>query len=418
MSTAVEQSGSWHTNTRELPHAGDDPATWPIGVIIAIVGTFCGSLGDNLVKLSYNTLQRLSKEEQGDRTAGRLLRSVYACLCCSLCVCRGGHSPVSHMQQARSDALFISGWFLNIVVNTTCSIGSMAFAPASLVTPFAGVHIFWNIWLARIVNSEPVSGRDYVSSSLIIVGVLLVLLFGAKETPAYPLDKLEAFFKDPVFLIAAGCGIAVLGVLLYGRTRGQRAKRICLAATAGVLGAFANPLLKTLVEILRDASLGQGVFMVWNTYFFLFLTLGLAVAQLYFLNQGLAMFEAYAICPIYLSILGVLGTIVSVILYQEYPQYGTQEYCGIGTGLLLVGCGIMLLNGRDVWHPAASGSTRGEEDADDERSLLEMGADPRRLSGGVDSSTSPSGKAEDSVEPEYQAVPSTTLQGRAHSQAS
>ena len=345
----------------EVPSA----STWWIGVTIAMVGAFCGSMGDNLVKLSYNTLDRLSEDQRGERTPGRIGSAIwnffFCCGCCSADISemsgrqdlfngqRCNLSPEAVTQlQYRGDVIFVCGWFCTIIINTSCTFGALAYAPASIVTPFAGVHLFWNIWLANWINHEPVAPRDYLASFLIVAGIVSVLLTGAKETPDYPLATLEKFFLGQPFIVCTCFCAVLLLILIYGIYQGPRSQRVCTAALAGLSGSYANPLFKTLVEILKDAFHGKPVFETWPSYAMIALTIVVAVAQLVFLNQGLARFDAYAIIPIYLALMGSLGTVVSAILYQDYLQFGWINYMGISIGIALVVAGIMLLNGRQV----------------------------------------------------------------------
>jgi len=280
---------------------------WWLGVIIAIIGAFSGSLGDNLVKLSYNTLGKLPEDQQGTRSIGRIFRSIRSCIC----VCCDGAQRSSSggllaampelvaapdRVQQKADVLFLCGWILTLVINTLCTFLSMAFAPASLITPFAGVHLLWNVWLANWINNEPVSPRDYVASALIIAGVVVVVTAGAKESPDYPLNELEELFFAPPFVVTMGLGVLMFCRLQYGIRQSENTRRVSLAALAGLLGAFSNPLIKVIVEIIKDVvdvdGAGFKVFLHWATWFFIAATILTAVFQLHFLNTGLASFGA------------------------------------------------------------------------------------------------------------------------------
>lgn len=198
--------------------------------------------------------------------------------------------------QQKADVLFLCGWILTLVINTLCTFLAMAFAPASLITPFAGVHLLWNVWLANWINNEPVSPRDYVASALIIAGVVVVVTAGAKESPDYPLNELEEYFFAPPFVVTMGLGVLMFCILQYGIRQSENTRRVSLAALAGLLGAFSNPLIKVIVEIIKDVvdvdGAGFKVFLHWATWFFIAATILTAVFQLHFLNTGLASFGA------------------------------------------------------------------------------------------------------------------------------
>ena len=128
------------SNTSRTSDGSTEHDEWWLGVIIAIIGAFSGSLGDNLVKLSYNTLGKLPEDQQGTRSIGRIFRSIRSCIC--VC-CDGAQRSSSDgllaampelvaapdRVQHKVDVLFLCGWVLTLAINTLCTFLSMAFAP-------------------------------------------------------------------------------------------------------------------------------------------------------------------------------------------------------------------------------------------------------------------------------------------------
>lgn len=112
----------------------DEPAVltrknWYIGAILATGGALSGSLGDNLV--------------------------------------RKGH-------RISENWLVVVGNLCTVVLNTGFVLSAMAFADASLVIPFAGLHIFFGVVFAKVINRERLGKADWIGGVLCLVGVMLV----------------------------------------------------------------------------------------------------------------------------------------------------------------------------------------------------------------------------------------------------
>lgn len=51
----------------------------------------------------------------------------------------------------------------------------------SLVVPFGGLHIAWNACLVQHFNGEEMSNNDFLSSFIIVCGLIFVVVFGSHE---------------------------------------------------------------------------------------------------------------------------------------------------------------------------------------------------------------------------------------------
>jgi drug/metabolite transporter (DMT)-like permease len=96
-----------------------------------------------------------------------------------------------------------------VLLNTAFVLTALAFADASLVIPFAGLHIFMGVCFARCINGELISPLEGFGASLILLGVLTVAMSANKdEEPSFTLDQLIFFVQRPLFLGWAGAHCA------------------------------------------------------------------------------------------------------------------------------------------------------------------------------------------------------------------
>ncbi|KFH02141.1 magnesium transporter NIPA [Toxoplasma gondii VAND] len=117
--------------------------------------------------------------------------------------------------------LWIIGTCLGTVINSLLSIISLDFATAAIVTPFAGLHIFWNVILSRFVLQEQVLPQHYIGSALILLGLLLVLCFGVHTPPPLSLEQLLRLYSQNTcvfyFFLSILCISFCIFVALVGR---------------------------------------------------------------------------------------------------------------------------------------------------------------------------------------------------------
>ena len=80
--------------------------------------------------------------------------------------------------------------FCSIVLNTLCVMGALAFADASVVVPFAAIHLVFTVILAIVINGEFVSLRSWSILIFISIGITCTVIGANKETIDYSVDDM------------------------------------------------------------------------------------------------------------------------------------------------------------------------------------------------------------------------------------
>ena len=185
---------------------GEASQSWfyiPIGLLCATVAAASGGLGDNLVKLSYNRAARRKEQREGigeddalDGLEASLSEGAQEAQRAGASESsdspadmefpvgeEGTNSPsrarretmlvrdVGGPNGARCPMLaaalpaelmrpyWIMGWMLSVIINSGGVVLAMGLAPASMIIPFAAVHIAFAVTFARIVNKEVRTAR-------------------------------------------------------------------------------------------------------------------------------------------------------------------------------------------------------------------------------------------------------------------
>uniref|UniRef100_A0A0G4IE13 Uncharacterized protein n=1 Tax=Chromera velia CCMP2878 TaxID=1169474 RepID=A0A0G4IE13_9ALVE len=128
---------------------------WWLGIILCCVNSFAWALGNNLVRYSF-VIEALKPPE--DR------RPLYR-RCC-----------------------WVVGIFLIIGVTPALTIGSFTLTTASLVEALSGLNLFTTALLAYFILGEVLNWKGLLSCFVLCGGVVVVIVFGAKQTPPLPDD--------------------------------------------------------------------------------------------------------------------------------------------------------------------------------------------------------------------------------------
>jgi len=299
---------------------------WILGALLSAVACVFTALGDNLVKKSYNVLN-----ERALDVAERW-------------------SSERKSQYLWPNVLFVSGWASTGVFDTLCNAWALFFAPASIVMPLAALHIVFNIFFARCINSEKASGYVLGCTFLIVVGTVAVVLAGPEnEVEFSKLEPLLDLLQRTRFLIYAAANVALLSVMCVFMTRhatttgpdgdllvaADPLPRFATIFVPGLIGSFTNGFLKIWMKALGIQTSES----VWERPEFYIVTLcmiGCAVGQIVLLNNALSKVEASIVVPVYSSCLICLGSMCGMILFQEYDQITSWAMASVYV------CGIIL----------------------------------------------------------------------------
>ncbi|KAF8820967.1 hypothetical protein IE077_002609 [Cardiosporidium cionae] len=327
-------------------------STWYIGVFCALVASFVGALGDNIVRLSF------LREEKRQR---KIARPYY------------------------KRPLWVFGEFLTIICNPALTLAALKFAAASIVVPFGGLHIFWNVCLCGYLLRERLSRAEIIGSIVILFGILLVVFFGTHEIPDYTVDRLISLLKQPMFIfysVAAIFSIAfcwyfgdveVVGTIndmLYSHAHPQQhatlhpgIARFCIAALSGITGGNGNLFAKAVVEAIHAD--GGSVLYRYEFYLMALFVIILCFLQALCLTIALGRYEAKFVVPMVNACLVASGSTGGILLFQEYGDLKEFDVLFFSIGVSSVIGGIFILMKGDQM-------TFSEENAsvDDERANL------------------------------------------------
>ncbi|KAF8108135.1 hypothetical protein N665_0114s0027 [Sinapis alba] len=321
---------------------------WVIGAFINIFGSVAINFGTNLLKLGHNERERLALQDGG-----------------------GGKTPLKpiiHFQTWRVGILvFLLGNCLNFI--------SFGYAAQSLLAALGSIQFVSNIAFAYVVLNKMVTVKVLVATAFIVLGNVFLVAFGNHQSPVFTPEQLAEKYSNVTFLVYCGILILIVAVnhFLYRKgevlisTPGQEISSywkmllpFSYAVVSGAIGSCSVLFAKSLSNLLRLAMSSSYQLHSWFTYSMLLLFLSTAGFWMTRLNEGLSLYDAILIVPMFQIAWTFFSICTGFIYFQEFQVFDALRTTMFVSGMLCVFIGISLL---------APDDTRGNESKDNTSSL-------------------------------------------------
>eukprot|EP00919_Chromeraceae_sp_WS-2016_P003918 GHVR01009486.1.p1 GENE.GHVR01009486.1~~GHVR01009486.1.p1 ORF type:complete len:481 (+),score=150.21 GHVR01009486.1:589-2031(+) len=152
---------------------------WILGVVLCLTNSFCLSTGTNVMRKAFIIQSKLKLENR---------KALY-------CV-----------------PLWWLGFTLVTVFSSVLVVFSFSLTSASIVTALTGVHLLATNIVAFFILGEKLTILGMLSCCVICIGVVLVVYFGAKETPPLSEDFLTSE-RAVIFICCNGLFLLTLNIL-------------------------------------------------------------------------------------------------------------------------------------------------------------------------------------------------------------
>lgn len=306
---------------------------WIIGAFINILGSIAINFGTNLLKLGHDERER-HPVLGGDGMSGKTVLK-----------------PIFHFQTWRIGIfLFAFGNCLNFI--------SFGYAAQSLLAALGSIQFLSNLAFAYYVLNKTVPVKVLAATAFIILGNIFLVSFGNHQSPVYTPEQLTEKFSNIAFLLY--CLILVIVVAVHHYI--YRIGEVLLAVTghdikvywvillpfsyavvSGAVGSCSVLFAKSLSNLLRLSMSSDYELHSWFTYSMLLLFLSTAGFWMARLNEGLSMFDAILIVPMFQIVWTFFSICTGFVYFQEYQVFDTLRTTVFILGMLLVFVGISLL---------------------------------------------------------------------------
>lgn len=283
--------------------------TWPIGVGLAMLGSVTGTVGKQLVR--YSTI------------------------------------AVSSAHQRRARVALVGGLCLNTFCGPVLNMFACAWAPQSILAPFGGLDIVWNMLTAPYTLGEALTPQRASGILLIFAATVATLGPGDHAEERYTSTLLHDMFLRWTVLVYALCfsvWLALNFAVLAVRPRGDRLRGFSLGVTAGSLAGNMF-CLKATVELFKTAIETQSfaIYTDWLTYAVGMGAFTFAVSNVVFMTKGLQEFEALFMVTVFSGSTIVANSISACVVLREMDGHAEGAVVAYVACIACIVLGLVLL---------------------------------------------------------------------------
>lgn len=306
---------------------------WIIGAIINIIGSVIINFGTNLLKLGHDQRERLSTASNDGSNKKLILK------------------PIIYFHTWRVGILFFAlGNCLNFI--------SFGYAAQSLLAALGSIQFVSNIAFTYFVLSKTVTMKVLVATTFIVFGNTFLVSFGNHQSPVYTTEQLAEKYSNFIFLLYCLMLIMVVTINHYIYRKGEACLlmsghdfnpywRMVLpfsyAIVSGAIGSCSVLFAKSLSNMLRLTMSNNYHLHSLFTYSLLLLFFSTAGFWMARLNEGLSLFDAILIVPMFQIAWTFFSICTGFIYFQEYQVFDILRITMFALGMSFVFIGITLL---------------------------------------------------------------------------
>ncbi|XP_031505687.1 probable magnesium transporter NIPA8 isoform X2 [Nymphaea colorata] len=310
---------------------------WVIGAIINLFGSLGINFGTNLLKLGHNERERLAVLDRSGSGEKLVMK------------------PIICFQTWRAGLLiFALGNCLNFI--------SFGYAAQSLLAALGSVQFVSNIAFAYFVLNKTVTQKVVVATAFIVLGNLFLVAFGNHQSPVYTPEQLVEKYSNLIFLFYLLILMFIVGIAQYTYRRAELSLSVfsfdlspywhtllplSYAIVSGAIGSCSVLFAKSLSNLLRLTMSSRYQLHSWFTYSMLLFFLSTAGFWMARLNEGLALFDAILIVPMFQIAWTFFSICTGFVYFQEYQVFNSLRATMFLLGMMSVFIGISLLAPED-----------------------------------------------------------------------
>ncbi|AQK71327.1 putative magnesium transporter NIPA8 [Zea mays] len=253
---------------------------------------------------------------------------------------------------------------------------SFAYAAQSLLAALGSIQFVSNIAFAYFVLNKTISVKVMVATTFIVFGNIFLVSFGNHQSPVYTPEQLIAKYSNLVFVLYCMSLVFVVAFNHYlyrsGETIISNSSKdagtywrtmlpFSYAVVSGAIGSCSVLFAKSLSNMLRLTMSSRYEFHSWFTYSIVLLFLCTAGFWMARLNEGLSLFDAILIVPMFQIAWTFFSICTGFVYFQEYQVFDTLRIIMFVLGMTFVFVGISLLAPDDSKADTKDGSSTADD---------------------------------------------------------
>ncbi|ORZ14977.1 hypothetical protein BCR41DRAFT_306482 [Lobosporangium transversale] len=301
--------------------------------------------------------------------------------------------PKELRRQACRRPLWHLGFHTYILSNLTGTIFSIGYLPVIILAPLSAVTLVFNALFAKLLLDDVFSRQSAIGTFLILLGAIMIGLFGIVPEPSHSLEDLIHLWKRPAFVIYFSLiEFIVISLLVGNRIVEQMMEReakstvpgrllkkwspskiktmlgISYGCVSGMLSSQALLFAKSAIELLMLTILdGKNQFENPLSWFLVIALIAAALLQLYYLNKGLRLCDTVLLVPLSFCAYNVSCLFNGLVYYDQWGRLYWWQILLVLFGISQVLIGVLVL----AWRPNATGDDYDDDSFDNDNGTNE-----------------------------------------------
>ncbi|PVG00385.1 DUF803-domain-containing protein [Serendipita vermifera] len=258
----------------------------PVGIALAVgSGIFIGS--------SFVVKKKGLIQSQGDNAAGE---------------------GVAYLK----NAVWWTGMIM-MIAGEIMNFGAYAFVEAIVVTPLGALSVVVCAILSSWFLGEKLTTLGWLACAECIFGSTIIALNGPKEEAVATINDFKEIFLAPWFLSWGSLCLATAFILIFfvAPKYGEKSMLIYIIICS-LFGGLSVSCIQGLGAAILTTIRGQNQFKNWFIYFLLAFVVSTLLAEIFYLNKALALFNTAMVTPTYYVTFTFCVIVTSAVLYQGF----------------------------------------------------------------------------------------------------
>jgi len=233
------------------------------------------------------------------------------------------------------------------VLNPICCVLSMNYASPSILAPFSGLTLVWVICFSPLVNNEQPSSRQLWACCLIIVGEVVVAIFGDHTNDTLTVEDVILSYKKPCFILYFVGLILYLILMTYwiNKSKSCVLQKFAWGCSSGAITGVQN-FLKDSLTIVKAVGVDPQQQLPWIFYLLFLSAAGAAFIGLLILTACMKRYDATYCAASFVGSFVVSASIMAAVHYDTFAKLeGILNYVMYPMGIVVLMIGVYLLVG-------------------------------------------------------------------------
>mmetsp|Transcript_16175 Transcript_16175/g.44783 ORF Transcript_16175/g.44783 Transcript_16175/m.44783 type:complete len:382 (+) Transcript_16175:329-1474(+) len=343
---------------------------WAKGILLSILASIIGGASKLAIRKSW-LLQAESSET--NENSDNLLRHDArhdATIANTTPRDDGEQRSVDQDEQTINDwlpyCLRYSGMFGMSVLNPICCVLAMNYASPSILAPFSGLTLVWVILGSPLINSEQPSSQQVLACCLIILGEVIVAIFGDHTNDeGVTVKAVQISYTKPAFVLYFVGLVLYLILLSYWINFSDNfiLRRFAWGCSGGAITGTQN-FLKDSLTIIKATEPHEKLPLIF--YPLWALAAGTAFAGLLMLTACMKRYDATYSSASFVGSFVVSASIMAAVHYNTFQQLdGIVNYVLYPCGLAVLMVGVYVLVRESNGHSEVDDLTQNRGERDD-----------------------------------------------------